>query len=192
MRPQNRYLFVFLALLMLATNPASTQQEKSGEKTNPYVKRFQELDADDDGSVSLAEWPLEEAKFHIVDRNKDGSLSPTELLTPTVLRRGSREEQFRRLDSNRDGRLSPRESQRAGEDLERQDRNRDGYVTPFEYQSGSRTWNPTATLQDRRRFQTLDRNLDNRLTRSELRINGAAFNRLDRNRDGVISPSEWQ
>jgi hypothetical protein len=191
MRLQDRTLLLLLALLTLATNPASTQQEKGGEETNPYVKRFQELDADDDGSVSLAEWPLEQAKFHIVDRNKDGRLSPTELLTPTVLRRGSREEQFRKLDSNRDGRLSPTESQRGGEDLGRQDRNRDGYVTPFEYQSGSRAWNPTATLQDRRRFQTLDRNLDNRLTRSELGAVGATFNRLDRNRDDVISRSEW-
>lgn len=173
--------------------PDKTQRDqKEPEDKNPYVERFNQLDRNRDGHVSLGEWPLDEASFHRVDRNQDGRLSRNELLTPNVMRRDPLEERFRLLDLDRDGRLNRVERQRGGAGLDRMDRNADGYVTPLEYRSqAANIWNPRATVRDQQLFQNLDRNRDNRLSRPEWTGGGAVFDRLDLNRDGVISPNEW-
>lgn len=174
--------------------PQPQQQPKPSEQPaeeNPYVKRFEELDRDDDGYISLAEWPLDRESYRTVDRNQDGRLSRNELLTPNVLRRDDR---FRQLDTNGDGRLSPTERRPGGNVLDRLDRNKDGYVSIREYDESRNigtTWSPRAGVREQQRFQNLDRNRDNRLTRPEWTGTGATFQQIDRNRDGVISPSEW-
>jgi EF hand len=198
MRSRTPFLLLFALVLTGASpTPQNTQtpkaQPKPSEpaKENPYAKRFEELDRDKDGYISLAEWPLDPASYRTVDRNQDGRLSRNELLTPNVLRRDDR---FRQLDTNGDGRLSPNERQPGGNILDRLDRDRDGYVTLREYDESRNigtTWRPRATVRDQQRFQVLDRNRDNRLTRPEWTGGGASFQQLDRNRDGVISPNEW-
>lgn len=200
MRSHNQLLLPILLLALLLTG-ASPQdktpeaQPKPGEQPaeeNPYIKRFEELDRDKDGYISLSEWPLDPESYRTVDRNKDGRLSRGELLTPNVLRRDDR---FRQLDTNGDGRLSPSERRPGGSVLDQLDHNRDGYVSLREYdesRSISNTWNPRAGVLDQQRFQRLDRDRDNRLTRPEWTGSPARFYQLDRNRDGVISPSEWR
>lgn len=149
----------------------------NGEK-NPYLERFKKLDANGDGYVSPSEWPLEEAKFRVVDRNEDGRLSRVELLTPNVLRHDPRFQPMRGLYTPRYG--YPRE--RRGEV---------GY-TPLEYRTDfENLWSPRASPQDQRRFEFLDRNRDERLSRNEWTGSSATFDRIDRNRDGVLSPGEW-
>jgi hypothetical protein len=168
------------------------QPDQTQPKDNPYIQRFKQLDRNGDGYVALAEWPLDEPSFHLVDRNKDDRLSANELLTPNVLRR---EDRFRQLDTNGDGRLGPTERRRGGTALDRLDRNADGYVTLREYDQTRNigdVWSRRATVQDQQRFRSLDLNRDNRLTRTEWTGGGPSFERLDRNRDGVISPNEWQ
>ncbi|HKI02976.1 MAG TPA: hypothetical protein VKK31_13455 [Thermoanaerobaculia bacterium] len=213
MRSRNPFLPVFLLALTLGLPeavaqgkpqkaPANTQEQTpgktpdkpkpAGETKNPYAERFEQLDRNKDGYVTLPEWPLEEASFHVVDRNKDGRLSRKELLTPNVLRVDPTERLFLELDVNRDGRLSRPERQRGGTGLDGLDRNKDGYVTPLEYRDGAvNVWTPRASYQDQQRFQNLDRDRDNRLTRPEWLGAGAAFDQADRNRDGVITPNEW-
>jgi len=198
MRNRDRFLsFFFLLSLTLVAAGASAQakpqkspppQGRSAQGKDPYVERFKQLDRDGDGSVSQKEWPLEPASFQLVDRNKDGRLSPAELLTPNDIRRDPRDEQFRKLDTTRDGRLSRTERQNGGTGLDRLDRDADGYVTRRGYGS---TWRSDATLRDQQRFRSLDRNQDNLLSRPEWTGVGTRFDHLDRNRDGVISPGEW-
>ncbi len=180
------------------STPRPAQPDPKGsakEVETSYEKRFQELDRNRDGSISLAEWPLEPESFRVVDRNEDGRLSRRELLTPNTLRRDPFEERFQVLDANRDGRLDRDELQR-DRSLERGDRNRDGILDRREYgnwaQQVERTWNPRASVQDQRRFRVLDRNQDQRLSLLEWSGSSTNFNRLDRNRDGALSPNEWQ
>ena len=189
---------LFLSVILTGASPqdktpkAQPKPSKPAEE-NPYVKRFEELDRDKDGYISLAEWPLDPDSYRRVDRNQDGRLSRGELLTPNVLRTDPIQ-QFRAMDTNGDGRLSPAERQREGNVLDPLDRNKDGYVSLREYDDSrniGNTWSPRAGVRDQQRFQTLDRNRDNRLTRPEWTGGGARFQQLDRNRDGVISPSEW-
>ncbi|HVR97549.1 MAG TPA: hypothetical protein VMW27_13105 [Thermoanaerobaculia bacterium] len=179
-----------------APQAQSTQQGSPQKAETPYEKRFRELDRDGNGSVSLAEWPLEAESFKLVDRNQDGQLSRRELLTPNTLRHDPFEERFEAMDANRDGRLSRTETQRDRGVLDRWDRNKDGYIDRPEYGSFVRnaenTWSPLSTGRDRRLFRDLDRNMDQRVSLLEWRGSNINFNHLDRNRDGVLSPNEWQ
>lgn len=205
----NRFFPIFLlSLLSLAlAAPAhgaaaqgkaqSPSADKAGpaEEKDPYVERFKELDRDGDGHVSRTEWPLAPESFDVVDRNKDGRLSRHELLSPNVMRRERLDGQFRNLDTNRDGRLSAAEWQRGGAGYGRLDVDNDGQITRREYADQARriesTWRPSATIQDRRSFQNLDRNRDNHLSLTEWTGSAALFDRADRNKDGTISPNEW-
>src|SRR5688572_3354410 len=117
MRSRTPFLLLFALVLTGASpqdkTPKAQPKPNEPAKENPYVKRFEELDRDKDGYVSLAEWPLDPDSYRTVDRNQDGRLSRGELLTPNVLRTDPIQ-QFRALDTNRDGRLSPAERQREG------------------------------------------------------------------------------
>ncbi|MEO6193177.1 MAG: hypothetical protein ABIS20_09225 [Thermoanaerobaculia bacterium] len=199
MQHRDRFFAIFLITLVLAvpagvsaqakapkTQDKAPQQDKLAPK-NPYAERFKELDRNRDGYVSLTEWPLEQASFHVVDRDQDGRLSPGELLTRNVLRQAPPEVQFQKLDINRDGRLSRSERQRDG--FDRLDRNQDGYITLPQYREDS--WSPHATVQDEILFRNLDRDRNNRVNRTEWTGSAFTFNHLDRNGDGVLSPNEW-
>jgi Ca2+-binding EF-hand superfamily protein len=195
MRHRNRILFLVLLSLTLPAGAWAQDetQDKAPKKEaeNPYVERFKQLDRNGDDFVSVEEWPLDRPSFERVDRNQDGRLSRAELLTPNTLRRDRVDVQFDELDTNRDGYLSQSERRRGGAGLERLDRNRDGAVSRLEYQNVESLWSSRSTGRDQRLFRELDRNNDNRLTRTELAGAGARFDTLDRNRDGVISPREW-
>src|SRR6476469_3598102 len=123
--------------LLLISSLALAAPPKAQETKNPYLERFKQLDRDGDGYVSLAEWPLDPASFRIVDRDHDGRLSRSELLEPSVPRD--------RLEIHRD----PHRDQ------------------TFQGRSPESVWNPRATPRDQIRFELLDRNHDNRLSRSE-------------------------
>jgi Ca2+-binding EF-hand superfamily protein len=153
-------LVLIVPACLLGAPPAETsgQEKESGKECpsadrgskedNPYEKRFRELDRNQDGYVSLAEWPLDPPRFHRVDRNKDGRLSRHELLTPNVLREyGPRplepgnttsrrvtpqaERSFRKLDRNRDNYLSRLEWTGLESRFDYLDLNRDGFISLY-------------------------------------------------------------
>jgi len=156
-----------------APAPAGDQEQ------NPYLERFKQLDANRDGYISLSEWPLDEAKFRVVDRNEDGRLSRIELLTPNVLRRDPRFQPMRGLYTIHYGAME-------------QDRRSAIDYSPLERRTGfENLWSPTANHRDQLLFQNLDRDRDDRLSRNEWLGSRDLFDRLDRNRDGLLSPGEW-
>jgi Ca2+-binding EF-hand superfamily protein len=159
---------------------------------NPYAERFESLDRDRDGYVSRTEWPLEAASFNRVDRDDDDRLSRSELMTPnrdltaderfrvldtnrdgllspSELQSGG---ESRTLDRDRNGSVSRGEYRDQAAAIED-------------------TWRTRSTPRTQSRFRFLDRNSDNRVSRLEWTGARADFNRLDRNRDGVLSPNEW-
>jgi hypothetical protein len=155
--------------------PSPSRGKPAGEVKNPYVERFKQLDRNGDGYVSLDEWPLDAASFHLVDLDRDGRLSRRELLEPGTLHDAPEPFRLRRLEPGpgKPGAAPGRTQPDAG------------ILAP------QRLWSPRATPRDQVRFQFLDLNRDGRLSRSEWRGPLSTFGRIDLNRDGVITPNEW-
>lgn len=94
------------------------------------------------------------------------------------------ERRFLQLDANKDGRVARREWHYTPEAFLRADRNRDGALTRDEFLD--------ATTDDDRddQFDFLDLNGNNRIELGEWHASRQAFQSLDRNGDGVLSRTE--
>jgi hypothetical protein len=111
--------------------------------------------------------PGELEDFHSVDSMNDWSAT-----------------RFTALDRNRDGRLTRAEWQDDIDSFLRADRDRNNVLTRAEFLGGD--------FDDDRgdRFDYLDVDGNNRVTRQEWHASADAFTWLDRNRDGVLSRAE--
>jgi len=166
--------------------------------------RFQGMDRDNDGRITRAEWTGSDQSFRVHDWNEDGVLSGDEVRPGA--RRGQRQTPepdfdtpdreypfddwtvrgFNRIDHNRDNRITADEWHFDRESFRRADHNRDGVITRREF------LNEDVEQDDDRedRFAYLDVNRDNRISRDEWHGMRAAFDRLDDNRDGVLTRAE--
>lgn len=155
--------------------PRRPAQQGQNNRENPYAARFQQLDQNKDGVVSRSEWPLEPKSFDVVDRDKDGRLTKSELLVPNVGPGYRLGPSVQELDAQRQIREREIRAQ--------QERARLGVIPRGDVLN-------RLTPYEQHRLLTLDRNRDSRLSRHEWPGSRDIFIRLDRNRDGFVTLNE--
>jgi Ca2+-binding EF-hand superfamily protein len=188
-------IIIIAALTALAPAPADAQG-----RGRPAI-RFAEMDRNNDREISRAEWNGSDRSFAVHDWNRDGVLSGDEVRVgaqrprtgdPTFDSQDREYEfddwtvrGFTALDHNRDGRITRDEWHFDRESFRRADHNGDGAVSRAEFLAENQE------DDDRNdRFEYLDLNNDNRVSRNEWHGTAARFTALDANRDGVITRVE--
>ncbi len=147
------------------------------------------LDADRDGYITRAEW---ERFFDHADSDGDGRLAPNEV--QPISSRSSIDEAlkpdegriaaFNRLDVNKDERIGLEEWPGNERNFRYLDADHDGVLSLEEFLSrNGRWWNE--------KFENLDFNRDGLIVRSEWLDSDFVFDRLDRDRNGVIERHEF-
>ncbi len=180
----------------------------SGEEVRPGGRRAQQLDAADhnpnrwetnlnwtrnsftnldhnrDNRLTSNEWHFDLETFRRVDRNRDNALSLNEFIGEGV-EDDLRGDNFDDLDHNNNGRVERSEWYGGAQDFTWLDRNRDGVLTRYEVVGSApsmTTWNE---------FNNLDYDGNGSLSRAEWHWSNASFSQRDSNRDGILSPREF-
>ena len=190
------FLVIIASLVSSAPAPADAQVGR-----RPAI-RFAEMDRNNDRMISRAEWTGSDRSFAVHDWNRDGVLSGDEVRIGAQRPRTGdpnfdweeREYEFDNwtvqgftaIDHNRDGRITRDEWHFDRESFRRADHNGDGMLSRAEFLSEDQQ------VDDDRndRFENLDLNGDNRISRNEWHGTAARFAALDANRDGVITRVE--
>jgi Ca2+-binding EF-hand superfamily protein len=137
---------VFLAGAITLASPSSPAGARwpgftEAQRLERQKIAFQQMDKDQDGQVTLAEFlacyqkevaqgrrRFIEFDFRLYDRNEDAVITLQEFLTPVTVR-----DRFRAMDLNRDGRISRDEFLEPVPLFRAMDRDGDGLITWEEY-----------------------------------------------------------
>ncbi len=162
-------------------------------------------DANKDGLLQREEYPGDDQKFRGADRDRDGTLSAAELRGMAEdeiadirkkMRRPNRYEFLVLFDLNGDSRVGADEFDGSSADFRKYDTDGDGTVTYAELypeRMGNMARNAEAMRpkpQDLDVLATMDANQDGRVTRAEFKGTDAAWRRLDRNGDNVLTVAD--
>jgi Ca2+-binding EF-hand superfamily protein len=192
----SRMKALLIAAALVAPATGAAQQARSSNV-------FADMDRNGDGVISRQEWSGSERSFAVHDWNRDGVLSGDEVRAGARRQRpadaqptfdsASREYEFddwtaqgfSSLDHNRDGRITSDEWHFDREGFRRADHNGDGVVSRAEFLDEDGQYDD---VEDRTAY--MDVNRDGKITRNEWHGTTAAFDRLDGNRDGVLTGTE--
>src|SRR5688572_3437137 len=187
-------------IIVIASLASSVPDLAAAQGRGRPAIRFAAMDRDNNREISRAEWTGSDRSFAVHDWNKDGVLSGDEVRVGAARpRTGDPEfdweereyefdnwtaQGFTAVDHNRDGRITRDEWHFDRESFRRADHNGDGVLSRAEFLSED--------VDDDRndRFDYLDLNGDNRVSRNEWHGTAARFTALDANRDGAISRVE--
>lgn len=170
----NKYLMPLIVLPLVFSQTVAAEQDTRprGGKPNHFLKlfdgngdgqvteeefnnamqqRYQQMDADQDGNVSVDEFKRYSDERHKnwqqrrhgrMDQDKDGAVSKKEFIDRAIKRA---EKRFARLDKNGDGMLSQDENiqHRAMKKkrlMKHMDANQDGLVSPEEHKAMTQRW----------------------------------------------------
>ncbi len=178
-----------------AQSKADPQPFQAGIGTRVFGEAFdcsdilKRLDADQDGYITRDEW---ERFFDNSDSDADSRLSPEEV--QPISHRSRTEEAlrpdqgrlaaFERLDVNKNDVIGLPEWPGKEKNFRFLDANHDGFLSREEFLSrNGRWWNE--------KFEHLDFNDDGIIIRSEWLDSDSTFDRLDRDRNGVIERHEF-
>ena len=188
----------FLLILMLVGLGAAPAWADDLPPTSEF---FEEYDANLDGAVTQEEFRGSSEVFKLLDKDGDGSITPTELGLPEDYKpdpnakkrrqaakgadaRSIRLDKFlqrlRSMDTDGDGRVSRKEYTGPAQVFDRFDRNQDGYLDAKDAAAGRRTKGKGGDGRDASPEMA---------ERMKARI-GAHFTRLDKNGDGKLSGEE--
>lgn len=150
--------------------------------------RFQTLDRNRNGVVNRNEWVGESLPFDVVDRNRDNRITADEYVNQPA--GGEPERRFAVLDRNRNGVVNRGEWRGETMNFDAVDRNGDNRVTLEEYVGMANYGSGTGSSDLETRFVQFDRNRDGVLSRSEWR-DTTDFRRADRNNNGMVTLREY-
>ena len=139
----------FTTLTMFAATWVVVAVVPAGAQAQAARMRFESMDQNRDGAISLDEWRGSDRAFQNQDWNGDGQLSGNEV----------------RLGARRDGNY---------EEADHLPNRYERYVS----------WTAAG-------FTNLDHNRDRRISANEWHFDVETFRRVDRNRDGFLSQSEF-
>ena len=165
------------------TELADHQPNRFERNLNWTKANFASLDHNRDNRLSANEWHYDFETFRRVDANGNDSISLQEFLGEGV--DDVRDDSFDNMDWNNNGRVERTEWFGGAAEFNRLDRNRDGVLTRFEV-VGS-----TPSLDTYDQFQNLDYDRNGSLSRAEWHWSNASFATRDRNKDGVLSRTEF-
>jgi EF-hand domain pair/EF hand len=128
-----KFVSLTAAVALLAT-PALAQSDTAAPAAKPIrtTTGMMRYDANKDGIVDRAEWNAgQQARFQELDKNGDGKISVQEFSPGGTT--DKREAAFRRLDTDRDGAVSQAEFMaQADRNFARCDADKDGKITTAE------------------------------------------------------------
>jgi Ca2+-binding EF-hand superfamily protein len=185
-----------------ASEPAQATGQTRSQSAQEM--RFRGMDGDNDGVITRAEWRGSDQAFREQDDNSDGVLSGDEVRPRAGAMRTRRNERARRealiarfgeMDSDNDGVITRAEWRGNAQTFREQDANADGVLSGNEVRpaAGQEIGQPDRNRREQMaaRFERADRNRDGRLLREEWPGNDATFNRMDTNRDFVVTYEEF-